>query len=202
MPLGRAGHSCYGGVVVLLTSPRLNLRRMTSEDLPAVAAMNSDPEVMRYFPACLTTAQSEEFLQCTESSFERHGLGWLAVEWRATREFVGCVGLLVPSFEAAFTPCVEVGWRLCHHVWGRGVATEAARVVLEWGFRAHALEEILAYTYEGNTPSRRVMEKLGMSRDVEADFEHPRLEVGARLRPHVLYRLRRDVFISGKGGNE
>jgi RimJ/RimL family protein N-acetyltransferase len=182
--------------VVALTTSRLNLRRMTSDDLPAVSAMNADAEVMRYFPACLTTAQSAEFIDRVDACFDRHGLGWLAVEWRDTGEFAGCVGLLVPAFDAPFTPCVEVGWRLCRRYWGLGVATEAASVVLDWGFGAHSLDEILAYTYAGNAPSRRVMEKLGMSRDANGDFEHPRLEVGHRLRPHVLYRLRRDEFAS------
>lgn len=153
--------------------------------------MNADAEVMRYFPACLTTQQSAEFIEHSDAAFERHGLGMAAVEWRDTREFVGCVGLMVPSFEAFFTPCVEIAWRVCRPYWGRGVATEAARKLLDWGFTERALEEVVAFTYEGNLASRRVMEKLGMSRDESQDFEHPKLEAGHRLRPHVLYRSRR-----------
>jgi RimJ/RimL family protein N-acetyltransferase len=185
-----------------LTTSRLNLRRLTSDDLPAVAAMNSDPEVMRHFPACMTIEQSAEFIRSADASFQRHGMGWLAVEWRDTGEFCGCVGLLVPSFEAAFTPCVEIGWRVPARFWRRGLATEAARAVLGWGFAALDLMEIVAFTYRGNLPSRSVMDKLGMSRDPNDDFENPRLPIGHRLRPHVLYRLRRNEFAAEKRGSE
>lgn len=167
---------------------------MTADDLPAVAAMNADPEVMRYFPAPMTTEQSVAFIERASEGLSRDGFGMLAVEWRDTREFVGCVGLMVPAFDAAFTPCVEVGWRVCRRYWRRGVATEAAIAVLGWGFAERGLDEIVAFTYEGNTPSRRVMEKLGMRHDPNGDFLHPRLPPEHPLRPHALYRLGRDEF--------
>ena len=98
----------------------------------------------------------------------------------------------VPSFEAAFTPCVEIGWRLAAEVWGRGLATEGARAVVEYAFTDLGLEELVSFTTVGNMRSRRVMEKLGMTRDADDDFDHPRLPEGHPLRRHVLYRLRRE----------
>lgn len=172
---------------------------MTADDLPAVAAMNADPEVMRFFPACLTLSESAEFMQRVDMAFEHHGMGWLGATRRDTGEFVGCVGLWRPTFEASFTPCVEVGWRLCRRAWGLGMATEAARAVLAWGFSELSLEGVVSFTYEGNAPSLRVMEKLGMTQDPSANFEHPRLPVGHWLRPHVLYRLDRDAFVTARG---
>lgn len=176
--------------MVALATSRLNLRRLTGADLDAVSALNADPDVMRYFPSCLTAEQSAAFIERVDSSFDTDGIGWFAVEWRDTREFAGCVGLLVASFEAAFTPCVEVGWRICRRFWGCGVATEAARAVVRWAFDEKQLPEVVSFTYVNNVASRRVMEKLGMSRDPLGDFEHPRLPVGHWLRPHVLYRAR------------
>ena len=105
---------------------------------------------------------------------------------------MGFVGLTVPSFEASFTPCVEVGWRLARAHWGKGYATEAAREALRIGFALHNLSEIVSFTVPQNVRSQAVMQKLGMRHDPADDFEHPRLPKGHRLRSHVLYRMSND----------
>jgi RimJ/RimL family protein N-acetyltransferase len=105
--------------------------------------------------------------------------------------FIGFVGLSVPRFEAPFTPCVEVGWRIAAEYWGRGYAPEAARGALAFGFDTLGLREILSFTTVVNQPSRRVMEKLGMVHDPSNDFDHPALPEGHALRRHVLYRIAR-----------
>ena len=97
----------------------------------------------------------------------------------------------MPRFEAHFTPCVEVGWRLAREHWARGYATEAASKALAHGFGPLGLDEIVSFTAVGNLRSRRVMEKLGMTHDPADDFEHPNLAAGHPLRRHVLYRIRR-----------
>ena len=109
--------------------------------------------------------------------------------------FVGFVGLSVPTFEAHFTPCVEVGWRLARAHWGRGYATEAAGAALTFGFSDVGLDEVVSFTVPHNRPSRRVMQRLGMRRDPAEDFEHPSLPEGHPLRRHVLYRLHRDHWL-------
>ena len=106
----------------------------------------------------------------------------------ASGEFVGFTGLAVPSFEAPFTPAVEVGWRLARPAWGHGYATEAARASLAYGFGELGLEEVVSFTSVGNARSRAVMERLGMTHDRAGDFQHPLLAPGDPLRPHVLYR--------------
>ena len=106
-------------------------------------------------------------------------------------DFIGYVGLSVPRFEAAFTPCVEIGWRIARDHWGRGYATEAARLALAFGFNQGALEEIVSFTVPANRRSRAVMERLGMVHDPREDFDHPLLPAGHALRQHVLYRLKR-----------
>jgi ribosomal-protein-alanine N-acetyltransferase len=104
---------------------------------------------------------------------------------------VGFVGLNPATFDAPFTPAVEVGWRLAREHWGRGYATEGARSALDVGFDALALDEIVSFTTHGNTRSRRVMERLGMRHDPVDDFDNPNVPLGHPIRAHVLYRLER-----------
>ena len=110
---------------------------------------------------------------------------------RAVASFVGFVGLAIPRFEAHFTPCVEIGWRVASEYWNRGYASEAARAVLAFGFETLQLEEIVSFTVPGNFRSRRVMEKIGMKHNAADDFDHPLLPEGHPLRQHVLYRIAR-----------
>jgi RimJ/RimL family protein N-acetyltransferase len=175
----------------ILTTARLRLRQWREEDLAPFAALNADPQVMEFFPKVLTRAESDAVAGRIRDHFARHGFGLWAVEAPGAADFVGFVGLAIPSFEAHFTPCVEIGWRLAREHWGHGYATEAATAALAFGFGDRALEEIVAFTVPANIPSRRVMGRLGMRRSPSDDFEHPALADGHPLRSHVLYRLRR-----------
>jgi len=124
---------------------------------------------------------------------QEHGFGLSAVELRQDHSFIGFIGLAVPSFQAKFTPCVEVGWRLSADHWGRGLATEGARELIRYAFEVLKLDALVSFTVPANLRSRRVMEKLGMNRDPADDFDHPNLPEGHPLRRHVLYRLRRST---------
>ena len=86
-------------------------------------------------------------------------------------------------------PGVEIAWRLGRAWWGRGFATEAARAALQDGFDRCGLDEVIAFTATGNARSQAVMQRLGMTRDAAADFDHPNLPEGSVLRRHVVYRL-------------
>jgi RimJ/RimL family protein N-acetyltransferase len=143
---------------------------------------------MEYFPAQLTPAESTEMMERIEAHFVRYGFGLWAAELQETGEFTGFIGLNMPTFEAHFTPCVEIGWRLAPQFWGTGLATEGARAVLHHAFTDLALPEIVAFTVPANHRSRRVMEKLEMTHNPADDFDHPRLLPGHPLRRHVLYR--------------
>jgi RimJ/RimL family protein N-acetyltransferase len=167
---------------------RLDLRPWRDEDLPAFAALNADPRVMEFLPRPLDRAESDARAARIRDHFERRGFGLWAVEVPRVIEFIGFVGLSVPDFEASFTPCVEVGWRLAHEHWGQGYATEAARAALDFGFRRLALDEIVSFTVPTNRRSRGVMERIGMTRTPADDFDHPALPAGHPLRRHVLYR--------------
>jgi len=174
-----------------IETDRLLLRRWRDADRDPFARMNADPAVMEHFPAPLSRQESDRLMDDIAAHFERHGFGGWAAEVRATGEFIGFIGLAVPRFEAAFTPCVEIGWRLAAAYWGRGLATEGARAVARYAFETLGLEEIVSFTTAANARSRRVMEKLGMTHDPRDDFDHPNLPAGHPMRPHVLYRMRR-----------
>jgi len=146
---------------------------------------------MRFFPAPLSRKQSDAFAACARDGIEDRGWGLWAVEVIESSQFIGFVGLAEPRFDAHFTPAVEVGWRLAHDAWGKGYATEGARAAVVYAFNDLGLAEIVSFTSAINTRSRRVMERLGMSRDPADDFDHPSLTAG-RLRLHVLYRLHHD----------
>jgi len=173
-----------------LRTDRLILRPWRAEDLEPFAAMNADREVVEYLPGALSRAQSDAFVARIRDHFDRHGFGFWAVEVVDGPPFIGLTGLAVVGFQAAFTPAVEIGWRLARSQWGRGYASEAAAAALEYAFDCLGLEEVVSFTSEGNARSRAVMERLGMTRDPADDFEHPSLPPGHRLRRHVLYRAR------------
>ena len=170
---------------------RLVLRGWRPGDAAPFATLNANPEVMEHFPVPLSRGTSDRLIIAVVEAWDHHGFGLWAVERADDGAFLGFTGLSRPSFEADFTPAVEVGWRFAREAWGHGYATEAAEAAVRFGFEAVGLEEIVSFTVPANERSRRVMERLGMTHDPADDFDHPRLPDGHPLRHHVLYRLRR-----------
>ncbi len=172
-----------------LRTERLLLRGWRDDDLDAFAELNADPRVMEHFPGPIGRADSDAFVrERIEPHFAERGFGLWAVEVPGAAPFIGFVGLQAPMFEAWFTPCVEVGWRLAVVHWRRGYATEAARAAVAFGFDRAGLDEIVSFTVPANVRSIAVMERLGMRFD--GDFDHPRMQPGP-LQRHLLYRLAR-----------
>jgi RimJ/RimL family protein N-acetyltransferase len=147
--------------------------------------MNQDPAVMEYFPRLLTPAETAAMVKRIDVFFDRNGFGLYAIDLRSTGEFLGYVGFTRPSFEAWFTPCLEIGWRLKKEAWGCGYATEAAAECLRHGFDGLGLEKIYSWTAAVNSRSERVMLKIGMRK--EGEFDHPLIGKGNALCRHVLY---------------
>lgn len=176
-----------------LRTERLILRRWRKADREHFARMNQDPAVMEFFPATLSREESDAMVDRIEMRFVDRGFSLFAAELYRSGEFIGYVGLSVPAFQAAFTPCVEIGWRLTAQYWGKGLATEGARAVADYAFGKLRLSELVSFTTAGNVRSRRVMEKIGMTRDPDEDFDHPSLPAGHPLGRHVLYRLKSPV---------
>jgi RimJ/RimL family protein N-acetyltransferase len=176
-------------VVTELRTERLLLRHWRDADLVPFAALNEDPEGMRYFPAPLSRGESDALAERARHELAQRGWGLWAVGVRGGEPFIGFVGLAEARFEAPFTPAIEVGWRLAQKHWGHGYATEGARAAVAFGFRELGLLEIVSFTSAMDHRSRKVMERLGMRRESTDDFLHPLVPPGP-LRAHVLYRLR------------
>ena len=172
----------------MLQTERLILRTWEASDRVPLAQLNANPQVMRYFSGNPFPGRSLTFcLDALEAHHRTHGFGLWAVEEKVTGAFIGFIGLNIPSFQAHFTPTVEIGWRLAPAFWGKGYATEGAKQALSYGFQMLGLPEIVSFTATVNRPSIAVMERLGMTHNETDDFDHPRLPPGHWLRRHVLY---------------
>jgi RimJ/RimL family protein N-acetyltransferase len=179
--------------LIELDTDRLYLRQWIEADKAPFAMLNADERVMKYFPSILDRATSDAMVDRVQTGIIDRGWGLWAVELKEDKQFIGFVGLSIPSAELPFSPCVEVGWRLAFPYWGKGYASEAARCALAFGFDRLCLSEIVSFTAIENQRSRAVMERLGMNLADET-FEHPSLPVGHPLREHCLYRLSREKW--------
>jgi RimJ/RimL family protein N-acetyltransferase len=176
---------------VFVETERLRLRDWCDTDRGVFAAMNADPEVMRYFPETQSREESNASVDRCVARLNNDGFGFWAAELKETGEFIGFIGVQRAPNYLPCAPAIEIGWRLVKHVWGRGLAPEGAMASLDYAFREIGAGEVIAITTVNNTPSRRVMEKVGMSHDLSGDFDHPMVPEGNPARPHVLYRVRR-----------
>jgi len=175
-----------------LETPRLLLRRWEEADRAPFAAMNADPVVMRFYPGPYSRKESDEAIDRYLVAFERVGYSFFAAIQRETGDFVGTIGLqqLRDEIPNLPQPAIEIGWRLTRDSQGRGLATEGALAIIAFAFNQLALPEVVAITALPNQPSRRVMEKVGMTYRPEFDFNHPRVPAGHPYERHALYSLR------------
>ncbi len=176
--------------IIEFSRERLRLRQWAAQDREPFAAMNADPEVMKYFASVEIRERSFRAIDIWQAELEGRGWSNWAVEHVESRAFIGFVGLSVPRRALPFMPCVEVGWRLARSYWGKGFATEAAKGSLRVAFERLNLDEVVSFTSLINRPSRAVMERIGMANTGE-DFDHPALPEGSELRRHCLYKITR-----------
>ncbi len=174
-----------------LETERLILRQWKDNDYPNFAEMNSDPEVMKYYPSLMNKYESNEMANKIRSLISKRGWGFWAVEEKESNKFIGFAGLHEPISELPFSPCVEIGWRLGRECWGKGYATEAAKASLNYAFELLELGKVYSFSTVGNKRSRAVMERLGMVNTYK-NFQHPTVPVGSPLREHVLYELTKE----------
>jgi RimJ/RimL family protein N-acetyltransferase len=175
-----------------LETERLVLREWELRDRPLFAQMNADPMVMEHFPRRLDEKASGHLVERFQKHFKLHGFGMYAVDLKATNSFIGFVGLEHVESKFPFAPAVEVAWRIDYGQWGKGYATEAARAVLDHGFKKLGLKEIVAFGVHDNKRAISVMENIGMKRDEKADFDYPSLRKDHPLGKFVLYRANKN----------
>ncbi len=174
----------------LFQSERLGFRKWQAKDIGPLAELCADPEVMRFFLKPMSYTQSEELLRAINNQFGQYGYGPYAVELLEEGTFIGFIGFAYCDMEESFTPCVEILWRLAKPYWGQGYATEGARACIDYGRSELKLNEIYSFTATLNTPSERVMQKIGMIK--QGEFDHPNVPKGHKLLRHVLYRRKVD----------
>src|ERR1022692_4109658 len=170
-----------------LETERLIMRRWQESDRAPFAELNADPETMRFFPNLLDRAASDALIEMIETRFDRQGFGFWALEVAATGTFIGFTGLNPMPDRVPGAGGMEVGWRLARHAWHHGYATEAARAAVEVGFTGVGLDQIWSMTPVLNLPSQAVMRRIGMT--FHSRFDHPAVEVGHAVRPHVAFLL-------------
>jgi RimJ/RimL family protein N-acetyltransferase len=171
----------------MIATDRLVLRNWRPSDLEPWAALNADPEVMAHFPALLSADEAAAMLAANQALITDKGWGLWAVERRGDGAFLGFTGLMQLRESNPLAPGVEIGWRFARHAWGAGYASEAARAALAFGFERLTLPEIVAFTATGNLRSQAVMDRIGMTRREDLDFDHPALPRGHVLERHVVW---------------
>jgi RimJ/RimL family protein N-acetyltransferase len=173
-----------------IETARLILRGWKEEDVIPFFQMNQDPMVMEYFPSLWSMEMVSSFIDNMKVQLAEKSFTLWAVEEKISGQFIGFIGLNCPAWDAKFTPCVEIGWRLAAAFWGKGYATEGATAALDYAFKNLKLNEVVAFTVPDNLKSRRVMEKIGMIRDEERDFMHPKLDPQHPFANHVFYSIK------------
>ncbi|WP_168400069.1 GNAT family N-acetyltransferase [Acinetobacter indicus] len=176
-----------------LQTPRLILRQWQDSDAAPFIQMCADPEVMRYFLNPLTEQQSLAFMQRIQNFIATHGWGLFAVELKSSGEFIGFIGLHQHLEHYDFAPCIEIGWRLAKQYWHNGYATEGSKAVLDYAFRELQLDNVVSFTTVLNTPSEKVMHKIGLSK--VKTFAHPLVPADHPLLMHVLYQIDRQSYL-------
>lgn len=179
---------------IIIETERLILRTWEKEDAESYHQINQDPKVIEHLRGSLTRKEVNSFIIAANEHQNKHGYSLWAVELKETGELIGFIGLNYTDWDAHFTPTVEVGWRLGSKYWGKGYATEGAKAALEYGFKHSKLKEIVSFTVPANLRSIKVMKKIGLKRDMNGDFTHPKLVADHPLSKHILYRIKAEDF--------
>ena len=175
----------------LVETDRIRLRRWTDKDKEPFAKLNADPAVMTYLGPPMTRAKSDRAIEAQLELMDKgEPAFWAAAKTRDDR-LIGCIGVKRVTFQAHFTPCYEIGWRLAQEHWGKGYATEGASAALQYSFSNWDMLSIHSFTVHANIKSQAVMERIGMRRVKGGDFDHPSLAKDDPLLGHVLYQIDR-----------
>jgi len=169
----------------LFTSKRLQFRNWNEGDLEQFAAMNSNPEVMRYYTEPYALDRSKALLDRLKQMYIDKKYTLFCVELKDSNTFIGMIGIMDATFQTE--PAIEIGWRLLPQYWNKGYATEGAKRSLQYGFNKMKIKDIYAVTSTVNKASERVMQKIGMTKTGE--FLHPKIDEVHALALHVKYLI-------------
>ncbi len=171
--------------VYLFKSKRLGFRNWIDSDIPLMIEISGDADVMKNFPAVATRKQTTVFIERMQAMFTEKGFCYFAVDSLEDNSFIGFIGLCHQDYDVEFAPCIDVGWRLDKQYWGKGFATEGAKRCLDYAFNELGLENIKSTAPLVNLNSIKVMQKIGMTKQLE--FNHPKLLDNKRLVNCICY---------------
>jgi RimJ/RimL family protein N-acetyltransferase len=174
----------------VIATERLLMRSWREDDLAPFHAICCDPQVMATLGPVMTLEETAALIGRVEAMEAEHGFTFWALERREDARLIGWCGV-IRGTAGPIDGKAEIGWRLASDCWGHGYASEAARATLDWLFANLPDDRAWAITNAGNSRSRAVMERLGMTYRPELDFDHPKLAEDDPLRPHVTYCLER-----------
>jgi RimJ/RimL family protein N-acetyltransferase len=187
---------------VIIETKRLILRTWLTKDIESFYLINQDPKVIECLPGSLSKEEVENFIAAKNKQQDTRGFTLWAVELKETHDLIGFIGLNYTDWGSKFTPAVEVGWRLGSQYWDNGYATEGAKAALKYAFEKVGLNAIISFTVPENVRSIRIMEKIGLNRDIDGDFNHPKLSFDHKLSKHVLYRMSREQYLEREVTND
>lgn len=176
--------------MIYFETERLIFRDWKEQDLKEFRIMNKDSRVMKYFSSILSEQETDAFYNRIQDEFRNLGYGLYAVETKRDNKFIGFIGFHIANFNAEFTPCIEIGWRIKYEAWGNGYATEGAKACLKYGVDKLDFNKVYSFTSKINLQSENVMKKIGMIKNME--FKHPNIAEDSSLCEHVLYCLNLD----------
>jgi len=174
-------------MALIFSTDRLLISHLEAAHFEDFLKMNQDEEIMKYYPNLLSKQETIDFFDRVNNHFKQHGFSFYAVSLKSTQQFIGCTGFMIPTFEAYFTPCVEIGWRYQKEYWGKGYATEGANACLKYGKEQLKFKEVVSMTSVQNKKFEAVMQKIGMQK--QGNFLHPKLDQAHWLSEHVLYSI-------------
>lgn len=174
-----------------LRTERLVLRNWQERDRDLFHLINSDVQVMEFFPMRRSRMDSDAMMDRLAGGIEENGFGFAAVEIADTGEVAGFAGLhIIKGLPVTEDGVIEIGWRLAPQFWGKGYVTEAARRWLDFGFEELGLDRIVSFAVADNHRSTAVMQRIGMTARPDLDFDHPNVpDTHPQLKRHVFYEI-------------
>lgn len=170
----------------IFTSDRLGFRNWDLTDIDKMHEINSDEKVMEFFPSIQTKQQTTEFVERMIKQYNDKCFCYFAVDKLEDNQFIGFIGLSEQTYEADFTPCVDIGWRIKSSEWNKGFASEGAKKCLDYALNELKLENVYSIAPKINTKSEHIMKKIGLKKQYE--FEHSLLTNNDRLKTCILFK--------------
>ncbi|MEP0881423.1 GNAT family N-acetyltransferase [Trichocoleus sp. ST-U3] len=168
--------------MIVTETPRLILRHLTWDDIDDLAAIFADPVVMKFFPNTRTSEETKLNIEWIFSCYEKYGFGLWATIHKADNQFIGRCGLIPQRVDGQEE--VEIAYMLAKEYWGKGLATEAASAIRDYGFEL-GYNRLISLIHPGNIASQNVAMKVGLTYEKDTIIQEKTVRVYAIKRPNL-----------------